>query len=221
MIRLHIASTLTRDGADPTVLDRLKPLLHAVAPLAEAIKARAQNGEFVGSTPYYKGKRSGYLVNREYAAAAGVPTSLLRWPSSAAFHAVARRKPGQGVTGGMWDGYQVRTYGSNGVVIDFAGSSLGRSSREIGKEFIDKNGKTRTQKRPQVIRNALKAGTLWRQWRVNLTQPDDRQQESLNAAVVTQAQVAVAKAFGLPMPAEAPGGDAMLYRQILRTWVTR
>lgn len=221
MIRLHIASPLLKEGADPAVLERLRPLLYAVAPLAEAIRRRAQSGSLVGSQPHYKGQRVGYTVNREYASLAGVQTDRLSWVSSAAFHAVARRKPGQGVTGGMWAGYQARTYGSNAVVIDFAGSSLGRSSREVGKEFKDKRGKVRVQKKPQMIRNALKAGTYWSQFRVNLTQPDDRQQEALNAAVVTQAQFAVARAFGLPPPAEQPGGDAALYRQILRTWVTR
>lgn len=221
MIKMHIASPLTKPGADPAVLDRLKPMLLAIEPLAQAIKDRVQRSKFVGSQPHYKGAKRGYLVSREYAAAAGVPTSQLRWASSAAFHGAAGVKPGQGVTQGMWEGYQCCTYGSNGVTIDFAGSSLGRSSRETGTSYQTAKGRTKIQKAPQVIRNSQKAGTLWSQWHVNVTQPDDRQQDSLHAALITQAQVALARAFGQPLPAETPYGDPALYHQIIRRWVVK
>lgn len=221
MIKLHIASPLLKQGADPAVLDRLKPMLLAIQPLAQAIKDRVQASKFVGAQPRYKGGSGGYVVSREYAAAAGISTAYRRFANSAAFHNQARAKPGQGVSGGMWQGFQVRTYGSNGVIMDFAGSSLGRSSRETGDSYTTKKGQTRTQKKPQVIRNSQKAGTLWGQWKVNVTQPDDRQEDALHGALITQTQVALAKAFGGPLPQEQPYGDATLYRQIVRSWVTK
>lgn len=223
MISVRIAAPLLA-SEDSTQLDRLLPLIHAVVPIAVRVKERAQESQFVGRQPQYDSAASGYSVMLSYAWAAGVRTKATRWRSSYAFHAAAGSKPGQGVNSrrnrGMWQGYQVRSYGSDAVVVEFARSSLGASSRRKGKEFVNKKGETKTQRNDQLVPNAMKAFSIWKAWRINLTQMRDGETQALQGAVAYQAQKAVAEAFGFTVrPVWFAAGDVRLYRQIVEQWV--
>lgn len=221
MITVRISKPLLKDNADPAVLDRLTPWLNAIVPLAAAIKARVQGrGEVVGTQPHYSTVK-GYSTNVEYAQKAGAPGKGTWYGSSQAFHTAAGKRPGTGdTTGEMWKGFQVRNYGQNGVIIDFAGSSLGRSSQATGDTYKTKTGREKVRKEAQVIGNDLKAVSMWRSWQVNVTQPSDHEEDSLHAAVIFQAQNALKHCFNLP-DNWTPGyvGDPTLYKSIAQAWV--
>ncbi len=209
MITVRIASPLLKGDSDPTVLDRLQPWINAMVPLANAIRARVkEHGTVVGEQPKYSTSK-GYATNPQYSELAGAGPRT--WSgSSQQFHTAAGAKAGTGnTTGGMWSGYQVRTYGQDAVVIDFAGSTLGRTT-EVGKRG-----------NPLKVLNSTKAGSIWQVWQVNVTQPADDEQEALHAAVVQQARVVIARAFGLEAPGPVPVANAALYAAISRAWVTK
>ncbi len=223
MITVRVAGTLLKDGADPTVLERLQPFINAMVPLALAVKERVQKrGEVVGDQPQYSGSTTGYRAIPEYAVAAGAGKGTERpnwWKSSQEFHSAAHARAGTGnVTGGMWQGYQVRTYGANAVVMDFAGSSFGREgvAGSVG-------GEKRAGKGGRAVKmlNSDKAATLWAGWNINVTQPTDDEQEALTGAVIRQCQVAASAAFGVEVPPEFSVNDMALFQKISQAWVTR
>ncbi len=192
-----------------------------MVPLALAVKQRVQQqGKVVGTQPTYSPTTGGYKVTPEYASAAGAGDGHW-WKSSLAFHEAAGAKAGTGsVTGGMWRGFQVRTYGQNAVVIDFAGSSLGREGVARISGTMDK----KAGKNGKAIKmlNSDKAGSIWAGWGINVTQPSDDEQDALTAAVLTQAQIAVSVAFGVrPEGGVPPGVNQQLYDAITRAWVVK
>lgn len=224
MISVRVASPLLLP-ANAEHLDRILPLLKAVAPVAAFVKQRVQQQQVVGKRPQYATGNKGYSVMLSYAWASGVQTKSTWWRSSYAFHAAAGSKPGQGVNSrhnrGMWQGYQVRSYGNNAVTVDFAGSSVGASSRRKGKEFADrKTGAMKMQRRNERVQNRLKAYSMWKAWGLNVTQMRDDEVGSLQAAVGYQARKAVADAFGLTVrPVWYAAGNVELYQQIVANWV--
>lgn len=129
--------------------------------------------------------KRGYVVSTQYATAAGVSTN--RYDSSADFHRATGTKPGTyRVTGKMWQGLQVRNFG-NGAVIEFAGVSLGGSSKpRVAWQRVDgKSAPRRNRKgdvvvlKPKNVRNWEKAGIVFRQSRVNVIQPTDYETRDL------------------------------------------
>ena len=213
MITVRVAGPLLKADGDPTVLERLQPWINAMVPLAMAIKARVKDrGDVVGEPPHYS-PHKGFMANPAYAQAAGAGDGSKKrlWPSSLAFHNAAGARAGTGnVTGGMWRGFQVRTYDKNAVVLDFAGSSIGRDS-QTGK----RGG-------PIKLLNSAKAGALWLQWNVNVTQPSDDEQDALHGVVIQQARIAVGRAFGYEVPAnDIPAVAQQLYDQIAAAWLTK
>ena len=225
MITVRIAGPLLKADGDPAVLERLQPWINAMVPLALAVKQRVQqHGKVVGEQPTYSPTTSGYKVTPEYASAAGAGDGDGKhpgwWRSSLSFHDAAGAKAGTGqVTGGMWAGFQVRTYGQNAVVMDFAGSSLGREGLARISGTMDK----RAGKNGAAIKmlNSDKAGTLWAGWNVNVTQPTDDEQEALEGAVLRQAQVALSAAFGVEVPPEFTVADMALFHKISAAWITK
>lgn len=244
-------SILHRKNLD--VLDRLRPWVLAIKPIAQEIRDRVtKRGIFVGAQPVYSKKR-GYCVNPEYAAACGFiakpnhaknAAGDLWFRSSDEFHRLIGRKPGQPQSQpGQWGGYQVRNIGTNAIQIEFAGTSVGRGSQAAGGHYtrqLNAEGKFtgRTHRRKadapadgqrvlqrrtaEKVRNSAKGGTLWAQWRVNVTQPGDVELGGLHTAVAYQAQCASAAAMGIdvpPLPAFA-GASAML-GQIVANWCVR
>ena len=149
-----------------------------------------------------------YVVSEDYARLLGLAKT--RWSSSAAFHAAAGTKPGTfRVSGGMWAGLQVRNVGASSVVLDFAGSSLGGTRQST----TTKSGRQR--KKPVQVRNQVKAGTVFRQSKVNPIQPKDAEVDAMVSAVVRWSQNMMGRTLGATIGTFQGSGDQQLMRDIL------
>lgn len=148
----------------------------------------------------------GYLISKDYRRKMGLSKS---WFRSRAEFLRAKPKPRAMFwnTGGMWGmappdqmgtkggGMQVRGSGRDKAVIDFAGSSVGRSTVATGTITRGKNkGKTKYKGK---VRNALKAATVYRQTGVQLTAPDDDLIEDLVLHVQETAAAEARAALGI------------------------
>jgi len=117
---------------------------------------------------------SGYSIGKQYAKAAGLDKT--RFANSAEMHRAAGAKPGTfRVTGKMWEGLQVRPFGG-GAVIEFGGSSIGKSS-DVRTYRVKVKGVWVTRKvrvgAAHMVRNWQKAGVVFKHSRVNVVQPTD------------------------------------------------
>lgn len=149
-----------------------------------------------------------YVISEAYAKLVGVPAT--RFSSSAAFHQAAGTKPGTfRVSGGMWAGLQVRNVGASAVVLDFAGSTLGGTRQSS----TTKSGRQR--KNPVLVRNQVKAGTVFRQSKVNVIQPKDSEVDAMGAAVVRWSQNMIGRTLGATIGGFQGDGDQQLLRDIL------
>jgi len=150
-----------------------------------------------------------YVVSDAYAGLLGLKQT--RFSSSAAFHAAAGTKPGSfRVSGGMWQGLQVRNVGADAVLIDFAGSSLG------GKRQSTTTKTGRTRSKPVAIRNQVKAGTVFHHSGVNVLQPKDTEIEAMVAGVCRWSQNMLGRVLGAAVGEFKTGGDQLLLRDILQ-----
>jgi hypothetical protein len=68
------------------------------------------------------------------------------------------------------------------------------------------------------VRNQIKAGTVWRQSRVNVIQPKDSENEAMVAAVARWSQVTVARTLGALLGEFTTDGDRQLLADILRMY---
>ena len=149
-----------------------------------------------------------YVISDAYAKLLGLGAT--RWSSSAAFHSAAGTKPGTfRVSGGMWRGLQVRNVGASSVILDFAGSSLGGTRQSS----TTKSGRQR--KSPVQVRNQVKAGTVFRQSKVNPIQPKDIEVDAMVSAVVRWSQNMMGRTLGATVGAFQGSGDQQLMRDIL------
>lgn len=149
-----------------------------------------------------------YVISQDYADLLGLKKT--RWSSSAAFHDAAGTKPGTfRVSGKMWEGLQVRNVGANAVVMDFAGSSLGGTRQSA----TTKSGRKRSK--PVLVRNQVKAGTVFRQSKANPIQPKDTEVDGMVAAVTRWSQNMMARTLGATIGAFEGSGDKQLMRDIL------
>ncbi len=168
-----------------------------------------------------KPRRRFYYISPAYAAELGIPGQT-RWASSSEFHRHVGVRPGTGhVTGGMWKGLQVRNFGSQGALIEFARSSLGASSvrsanvrhvkgqyqlqrnrrgKLVAKRVVelsrDEGGAVKYRRKPKKVRNSAKAGRIFKSTKVGLLQPTPAETQAQLAAVAEQAQAVVAVSFG-------------------------
>lgn len=139
-----------------------------------------QNRRTVTTTASGAKTKKGYVISPAYATAAGIDRN--RFDSSADMHAAAGVKPGTyRVTGQMWKGLQVRTFG-DGAVIEFAGVSLGSTSKPRFAWQRRADGKMAPRRskagdivllKPKNVRNWEKAGTVFKHSRINVVQPTD------------------------------------------------
>ena len=119
---------------------------------------------------------SGYSIGKQYAKAAGLDKT--RFANSAEMHRAAGAKPGTfRVTGKMWEGLQVRRFGG-GAVIEFGGSSMGKSS-DIRSYKVKVKGVWVTRRvrvgAAHMVRNWQKAGVVFKHSLVNVIQPTDHE----------------------------------------------
>jgi hypothetical protein len=210
-----------------------------------ATRARAYHGPF----PPIISKRSGkprrhfYNISPAYAEELGIKGHT-RWASSAAFHRHVGVRPGTGyVTGGMWSGLQVRNYGSEGALIEFARSSLGAESvRSVIRKHVkgqyqltrskrgklqakrvlevskDKEGQAKFKEKPKLVKNSAKAGRVFKSTKIGLLQPTPAETSAQLAAVAAVSGAVVAVTFGSDREEPGPGlqGDRRLFAVIQR-----
>lgn len=222
-----------------------KPMALATA-TARHIQARIAQGQYAtppdpySSTPHAgKRKNPRYYISPAYAVKVGLGTQT-RWASSAEMHAARGLKPGQ-ATGELIRSLQVRNYGAEGAVIEPSGSSLGQSStltalttkkagtfeitmsphgqlrakqvRELSK---DEGGKVKFRRKPKLVRNALKASSLYKNLNVGLLQNTDAELIALSNALAAHAAVLTARALGGKATNLPHAGDPRLYAACFR-----
>ena len=150
-----------------------------------------------------------YVISDEYARLLGVTQT--RYRSSAAFHEAVGTKPGTyRVSGGMWRGLQVRNVGASTAIVDFGGSSPG------GTRQSQTTASGRTRSRAPQVRNQVKAGTVFRQHKVNPIQATEDEQQAILAAVTRWSQVLVCRLLGATIGRFDGDGDRQLLADILR-----
>lgn len=156
-------------------------------------------------------KVKAYKISDAYAQLLGLQQTEFR--SSAAFHEAAGTKPGSSrVTGGMWQGLQVRNVGAGSVVLDFEGSSTGAARQSS----TTRGGRQRS--RPVRVRNQIKAGTVFRFSGVNVVQPKETENEAMAAAVCRWSQNMLVRTLGATAEGFGTTGDQQLLQAILRQY---
>lgn len=237
----------------------LRKALAVPMAIARATAAHIRRRVLGGKTasppqPYFgprapiRDKRSGrlrkrfYYISPAYAEKLGLKGQT-RWASSAEFHRFAGVKPGTAhVTGGMWKGLQVRNFGRQGALIEFARSSLGSSSvrtaitrkvegtfeltrnargklraRQVREDVRDEGGNVKLRRKPKKVRNSEKAGRVFKSTRVGLLQPTLAETRAQLAAVAETAKGAVMVSFGADqVDGEVIAGDKRLFAAIRR-----
>ena len=181
-----------------------------------------------------------YYISPEYAEKAGLGTQT-RWESSQAMHAALGAKPGQGhATGKMWEGLQVRNSGDT-AIIEFGGSSTGASStrtaltqkvhgtyevtlsdnnrlraKQVTELKRDEGGQVQYRRKPKLVRNQVKAGTVFANSKIGLLQPTESEQAAQWTAFRDFCARMTSACFGGQVPAGQPQGDAALYTAITK-----
>ncbi len=131
--------------ADPSVMKGVRKPMAVARATATYIRDRvSKRGELATKARRggQYGTRKPYKVNEAYAQKLGLKRS--EYKSSAAFHGAARvRRRTFNVTGGMWAGLRVRSFGSSGAITEFAGRSLAQTKRRR-KKTLGRSGAKRT-----------------------------------------------------------------------------
>lgn len=110
------------------------------------------------------------------------------WRDSATFHMIAR-KDDQSFdrTGGMWDGLQVRNFGSNAAIVEFAGQSTGQSGEMRSRRGRRRDGEQRQKVYSSKVSNRLKAWSVFTEKRFHVLLPYAKTQEAFEDAVTAMA----------------------------------
>lgn len=217
MISVQVRYT-KKAQADASLMARLRQPMVLGEAMAQVVAARVQRrGDLATAAKPYAGEvsRNGkprrFSISEEYARLTGVQETRFR--SSADFHQAASVRPNTfRVSGGMWSGLQVRNYGSDGVVIDFTGSSIG------GARQSEKTKTGRQRSRPVKVRNQDKAARVFRSSQVNVIQPKESEQEACGAAVCRWSQQMLGRILGAEVGAFASSADPTLLRTILQRY---
>ncbi len=233
-------------GADVNLQAALQQPMALATAAARHIQARVLQGRFATpAEPYSSTPKAGvtkkprYYISPAYAAAAGLGEQT-RWESSAEMHRAMGATPGNG-TGEMIRNLQVRNYGSEGAVIEPTGSSLGSSStrtalttrkegtyeitlsdngklraRQVREMSRDEGGKVKFRRKPKLVRNALKASTLFKNLNIGLLQNTDDELVAMSQALAAVAALRVARALGAKITNLPHGGDPRLFAACFR-----
>jgi hypothetical protein len=161
-----------------------REVVEAGAQAAVALRKRVtDNGDLAGQRfPGYSTRLTSRGMSDDYMRAAGAPVphpetykprgetktyTYMRYSylRSSDFHRAADVKDGSyNVTGGMWAGLQARGTGKAGVIIDFAGSSLGSG----GEREVKVKGRTRYTYTSARVRNSWKARGIFDNHKVHV-----------------------------------------------------
>lgn len=215
---------------------------------ANHIRDRAMRGEFANPPePYSERPTAGprrhksYYISPAYAAAAGLGEQT-RFRSSADMHRATGSTSGRAnVTGGMWAGLQVRNFGSEGAVVEFAGSSLGTKStltantKKVGGNYevtLSDNGKLRAKqvrelsrdeggnvkyrRKPRLERNNLKAFAVFKHLGVGLLEPRQDEIDAIWAAFSREAGLVITGIAGAQYQGDSAAGNPALFGAIVR-----
>lgn len=234
MISLQLSKSVQGDDG---ALARLQLPLAIATANANHIRRRAQQGRFAtapapnqAAPKTRKGRTRPYRVSQQYAQLAGVQGT--DFASSADFHRAVGRAPGN-TTGGMWRGLQVRNYGGDSAIIEFAGSSTSSRPRRVIKtravqgEWLvkqrtdgsfsarqkrtavrDEDGKAKIRV-AQTEQNRLKAAAVFRHSRIGLLQMTPAEEQAVVSAVAESLGHAVAAEFGTGIRATRDGDSAL------------
>jgi hypothetical protein len=248
MIRVGLSKKL---AADPAALARFEQLALPIArAVAAAIYERvAVRGRTATPPASYKRAAGGtrrnrtrYYITDAYAAKLGL--SETNWPDSASMHEAAGVRAGtHKVTGGMWDGLQVRNFGASGkaAIIDFGGSSLGASSarsartRAVAGKYVvtingagaakavrarekvrNEAGEVQFRRKPKLVQNWMKAGTVFKHAAVGLLQPTDRETADIADVLMDSYAITTAKVLGGEVFSTSGVAKSPLYRAIAK-----
>jgi len=230
------ASAQTPDGA--AIRRRLEqPMVYQTA-LARIMKTRAMAGGFATPAKPFKtratagpAKKKSYYISPHYAAALALGLQT-KFDSSAEMHQIAGLRAAGRASGKMWQGLQVRNFGSKGAVIEFGGSSLGSSSTRTAisrrvqgpqqrggkapKSIHQEDGSVKYRRKPKLVRNSEKAGRVFKNSRVGLLQPTQNEYNAIHAAFLSRAGQVISEAFGRKSPGGQSGGDPALYNEIMK-----
>lgn len=196
--------------------------------------------QFSGKPDAGPDKRPAYYLSPTYAVDAGLGNQT-RWESSQAMHAAVGAKPGVGdVTGKLWDSLTVRNSGDRAIV-EFGKSSKGASStlsalrtkvsgsylvtmsdngklraKQVTELKRDEGGTVQYRRKPKMVANSVKAGTVFQNSRVGLLQPTDAETQAISQAFRDVAGYLAALCFSGDAPPVRAVGDANLYADIIR-----
>lgn len=220
---------------------------------AHHIRDRAMRGQFANpAQPYSERASAGpkkhksYYISPAYAAAAGLGEQT-RFRSSAEMHRATGSTAGQAnVTGGMWAGLQVRNFGSDAAVIEFAGSSLGTKStlnansfatkdadgnllhklvqdkqgrvvkRQVRTLARDEGGNVKYRRKPRLERNNLKAFAVFQHLGVGLLEPRQDEVDAIWAAFSREAGLVITGIAGAHYQGDSAAGNPALFGAIVR-----
>jgi hypothetical protein len=116
------------------------------------------------------------------------PGGAWSWRDSALWHRIARKDDeSYDRTGGMWSGLQVRNFGSNSAIVEFAGQSLGQSGEMKWKRGRLREGEQRQQVYSGKVTNRLKAWTVFNEFGFHVLLPYAKTQEAFEDAVTAMA----------------------------------
>lgn len=200
---------------DPILLAKLDKLVMPIAiATAHHIKRRMLRGE--SATPFagYDTTKRSYRISEAYGDKIG--SQKLRYDNAAELHREINTVNGSfNVSGGMWQGLQVRNSG-NAAVIDFQGSSLGGLSLRTALKKRDKDGNVQYRTKPTLVRNSVKAGTVFKNSRIGVLQPTPGETQAQAAAVMYRAGDILRKMFGSTGFDSQFEGDRALFQAIIR-----
>lgn len=202
LLRWHVDGVLARltrrQGEDAELRARITPLVQAAATLAAHVKRRVQERGDLGGQAwggYFRGY-PGVTISSQYASLLNLGERWFR--SSLEFHRLAGTVPGSfSVTGGMWQGLQVRGLGTDAAMIEFARKSEGRGN------LVKVGTKTKKGRAYPIIRsvstrvdNRLKAFAVWSKAKVQVIAPTDAENVAVAAQVAYDAGRSLTRIFG-------------------------
>lgn len=197
---------------DPARFLRATRAVAFAAPLALHMRRRVRDERKVASGVWSGyARRSSVVMTRAYADRAGLPKTWYR--SSADMHAAL---PGSerlfSVTGGMWDGLQVRGSGNDRAIIDFAGTSVGKGTTQVTRR---RGGQPVLVTKPANVRNSAKARSIFDQRDVHILEPADAELVAMTEALVQSLAERQADAWGAEVRSVSSAGDRSLVESIM------
>jgi hypothetical protein len=211
-----LARLTKKQSADPGAYVRAVQAVSIATPVAAHVRKRVRDDRRPAEGVWGGYSRSGSaVVSAEYQAAAGLSRRF--YPSWAALHGnLPGKKRAQlfNITGGMWDGLQVRGSGGAKAIIDFTGSSMGSESKivEVGRK-----GRKRKVAKPISVRNQTKAARVFQNRQINIIQPAQTENIAMADALSQVVGVQMAIAWDADRLSMATIGERSLVESIKRS----